>query len=388
MRVIRRNFEHVIGAHAGCQQGLMGITHGGVGHQDAFLILHPARETLWPQLIKLLLGARANFAKINRFWHHRIMQIGRNNPAFDFGVAIDRNLADEAQQACGTIPTAHELEQIRRFVNETGRVFTGSEFRVIDQVFKEGQVSRNTANTEFAKGPVHAIHRFTRGAAPCGDLFKHTVIERCDHRPGIGRAAIKTNAKAVCTTIHLDDPVIGDKVVFRVFGGDTALKRMITQLDLVLPGDTGFGREADAPTLRDQDLCLDQIKAGHAFGDGVFDLNTGIDLDEIKLGCVNIHKELDRPGIDVVGRLAKADRCITDFLALIIIKIGCGRTFNDFLVATLNGTVTLIEMNKGAVGITKKLNLDMAGTADQFFKVNFTIAKGGLGLAAGGQYLR
>ena len=33
----------------------------------------------------------------------------------------------------------------------------------------------------------------------------------------------------------------------------------------------------------DRDLLLDQIDAGHHFGDGMLDLNAGVDLDEVEV---------------------------------------------------------------------------------------------------------
>ena len=44
-------------------------------------------------------------------------------------------------------------------------------------------------------------------------------------------------------------------------------------------------------------------------------------------------------------------------------------------------------MHQGPVGIAQHLDFHMAGTADQLFKINFAIAKGGLGFAFGGQHL-
>ena len=139
--------------------------------------------------------------------------------------------------------------------------------------------------------------------------------------------------------------------------------------------------------MRNQDLRLNQIKAGDTFGHGVFDLNAGINLDKIEFGCINIHQEFDRAGIHIAGCLAQPDGGIADFLALRVIKIGGGCAFDDFLIAALNRTITFIQMNKCAVVIAQKLYLNMAGAADQFFKIHLPIAKGSLGFAACTEHL-
>ena len=65
---------------------------------------------------------------------------------------------------------------------------------------------------------------------------------------------------------------------------------------------------ADAGALRDQDLRLDNIDAGHAFGDRVFDLDAGVDLDEIERARVDVLQELHRARIAVACNPGKRDR--------------------------------------------------------------------------------
>ena len=59
--------------------------------------------------------------------------------------------------------------------------------------------------------------------------------------------------------------------------------------------------------LGDQQLQTDQIQAGDGFGDGVFDLQAGVDLEEEE-GPVGGNHELDRAGADIAERLGGGDR--------------------------------------------------------------------------------
>lgn len=53
----------------------------------------------------------------------------------------------------------------------------------------------------------------------------------------------------------------------------------------------------------------------------------------------------------------------------------CGRLFNDLLVAPLQATVTLVQVNGVAVHVGKDLHLDVAGPADVLFKQTRVVSK-------------
>ena len=50
----------------------------------------------------------------------------------------------------------------------------------------------------------------------------------------------------------------------------------------------------DCFSFGDQDLGAHNIDAGHLFGDGVFDLNAWVHLNEVESAGVHIHQEFDR----------------------------------------------------------------------------------------------
>src|SRR5206468_1312465 len=74
------------------------------------------------------------------------------------------------------------------------------------------------------------------------------------------------------------------EVVAGVLGVDPALDGGPFQLNVALTVAHGLA-------ACDPDLLLDDIDAGHHFGDGVLDLNAGIDLDEVE-AALAIHEEL------------------------------------------------------------------------------------------------
>ena len=93
-RVVRRNGDHVVRAHARRKQGLMRIAHRRVGEQNALLDQHPLREALGPELVELLLGARAAAARSATWRQPRRHELRPGAASSTLGVAVDDGLAD------------------------------------------------------------------------------------------------------------------------------------------------------------------------------------------------------------------------------------------------------------------------------------------------------
>src|SRR5690606_36540519 len=87
----------------------------------------------------------------------------------------------------------------------------------------------------------------------------------------------------------------GPEVVVRVLGVDPALDRVPGLGDIRLVVRQGLAG-------RDLDLPLDQVERGDGLGDGVLDLDAGIDLDEVEVE-VGVDEELTGAGVGVSGGL-------------------------------------------------------------------------------------
>ena len=133
--------------------------------------------------------------------------------------------------------------------------------------------------------------------------------------------------------------------------------------------------------LFDQDLGLHDVDAGHLFGDGVFDLNARVHLDEVEFLIVHIHQEFDSARAFILHMGADFPGHFADIGALGLGQIGGGGAFDDLLVAPLHGAVALPQVPDIARLVAQDLHLDMAGAQDHLFQIALAIAKGGLGLA-------
>ena len=250
---------------------------------------------------------------------------------------------------------------------------------MFQQVDDEIDVRRHPPDAEFAQRPVHPRNRQLRRLRPGGDLDQQRVVVAGDDPARIGRAAIQTDAHAGGAAVGGQAAIIGDEVVLRVFGGDAALHGMAMQTDVVLTGHAGgFGQGL---AFLDQDLRLHDVDAGHLFGDGMFDLDAGVHLDEIELATVHIHQEFDGPRAFIADMGADAAAQIADLGALFGGQVGGGGAFHDLLVAALHGAVAFKQVIDVAVLVAQNLHLDMPGAQDHLFQIALAIAKGGLCLA-------
>ena len=90
------NFEHVFGAHTGCQQGLMGITQGGIGIKDVILIFDPLHKFVCTEFIQQVFGTIGICPQFVIRRNHRHSEMAIRVNFFYIGVAIDDDLGKVA----------------------------------------------------------------------------------------------------------------------------------------------------------------------------------------------------------------------------------------------------------------------------------------------------
>ena len=350
--------DHVDRPHAGGQQGLVPIAHGGVGDQHLFLRAHPIGDGLRALLFKQIAGAHRRLHTRNGGL--RGLDLGGGfGAACGFGVTVHRDIGDIGQDLGRPVAPLFEGEEVGRRVDEFGRIAVIQKGRMFQQVDDELDVRRHAADAEFAQGAVHPRNRLFRRLGMGGHLDEQAVIIARDDAARIGRAAIQPDAVAGGRAVGGQAAIVGDEVVQRVFGGDAALYGMAVQLDLSLRGHPGGLRQGLA--LFDQDLRLHDVDAGHLFGDGVFHLNAGVHLDEVEFLIVHIHQEFDGARAFILHMGADFPGHFADIGALGFGQIGGRGAFHDLLVAPLHGAVTFPQVPNIALLVAQDLHLDVAG---------------------------
>ena len=150
----------------------------------------------------------------------------------------------------------------------------------------------------------------------------------------------------------------------RVFGVQSALNGMTSPRDVLLLHRQSFA-------LCNTDAKLHEVVAGDEFSDRVFDLDTRVDLKEVKI-AVGIAQEFKRGQALVAhGFGTRADQG-TDFRTLLI---GQPRPFfHQLLMSALNGTKPFAEMN-GLLAVRQDLEFDVLCALNVLLNENAFVTK-------------
>ncbi len=146
----------------------------------------------------------------------------------------------------------------------------------------------------------------------------------------------------------------------------------------------------ESATGSDMQLQIDQVETGHALGDGVLDLQTGVHLEEVELPRFTGGEELDGARAFVTDGFGGAARSVEQILA----HAGDHadewrrRFLDDFLMSALDGAFPLTDGPHGAVPIGEDLHLDMPTGFEVALAEHRRIAERRVCLAAGGLELR
>ena len=118
----------------------------------------------------------------------------------------------------------------------------------------------------------------------------------------------------------------------------------------------------------DGDLQFDEIEAGDLFGDGMLDLQAGVDFEKIEIE-MGVNEKFDGAGVGVAAGAREANGGVAHFFAQIGRHDRGRRFFDYFLVAALHGAFAFAERNDAAVRVGEDLNFDVARLLEIFFEV-------------------
>ena len=127
------------------------------------------------------------------------------------------------------------------------------------------------------------------------------------------------------------------------------------------------------------DHALDQIDAGYKFGYRMLNLQSGVHFQKIEI-LFTIDHELYGSGGYIVHCLCQS-HCLTGNIASrLVVQKWRWRLLDHFLMATLQRTLPLTQMNCISVLIGDNLNLDVSGILDELLNKYTVIAKVGFRL--------
>lgn len=127
-------------------------------------------------------------------------------------------------------------------------------------------------------------------------------------------------------------------------------------------------------TTSNQKLPLNEIKPSNHLWDWMLNLKTSIHLHKVMLIWVKVKYEFYCSCIIVSNSFCSLNSRTTNHISNLISNIrGC--FFNNFLMSSLNRTVSLIKMNIISMLIAKNLNLDMSWLSYILFNQNSIVRK-------------
>ena len=274
------------------------------------------------------------------------------------------------------------MEQLGRLVEEIGSGQAFLKPRMVDDVLKKGHVGLDATHSKLSQGSIHPLAGFLEAPPPGRGFHQQgVVVGNQDCTPG-DCAAIQSQAESGRRTIGGDLPEVRSKLILRVLRRNAALQGTAVKRQVRLRGQRDRGI-VQPVALGNQDLRANQVDPRHHLGDGVLDLNSGIDLDKKPFSAIHIQKKLDRPGIHVADVTRQSDCCFTKLPAQFHRAPGGRRHLHHLLMSPLHRTIPLIEVHDLSVLVGQDLNLQVLGSLDEALQKKGAVAEGGLRLTPG-----
>ena len=137
---------------------------------------------------------------------------------------------------------------------------------------------------------------------------------------------------------------------------------------------------------RNADLELHQIDPGDHLGDRMLDLDAGVHLHEVE-AAVEIEQVLDGAGALVGDRARQLHRGLAHSLAQLRSERWRRRLLDQFLMAALDRTLALSQVDDVAMGIAEDLELDVARLLEVLLEIDRAVSESGERLVGGGREL-
>lgn len=161
--------------------------------------------------------------------------------------------------------------------------------------------------------------------------------------------------------------MVREEIVKRIFRVNSNFYSITFLLNLTL-----FFRKRE-PT-GDKELPLDKVQACDLLWDRMFNLESCVHLHEIMFIWVKIENELNSTCIIISNSLGSFNSWLTYLRSYGFWNIWRS-FFNYFLMPSLDGTISFVQMNIIFHHITKNLNFNMTWFCDVFFDQNSIITE-------------
>ena len=368
-----RGGEEVAGPHPGCKKRLVGIAEGRVREEHYPAGTDPSGDGLRPLPVE---------ESLERFAGRRGEADGedgglelRLRPGLRaVALPVDGDVADVAEDLRAPVETGTEVEEFPAGVDEARVHAAPEKLGVGDHVLQEGDVRLHPPDPELEEGPVHLPGRILEPECHRADLHEERIVVRAHRAARERRRPIETDPEPARGAVVGDPPGVREEVVFRILGRDPTLDRV----SLGLGQRQGNPGPLEVMAFGDPDLRLDEVDAEHELGDGVLHLDARIHLDEV-VRPTRIHEKLRGPGAHVAGIRHERTGRLADCVAKRGIEADGRCHLDDLLVAALDRTVPLPEVDDRPLAVAEDLHLDVPRLFDEPLQVDRPAPEGTLG---------
>lgn len=268
---------------------------------------------------------------------------------------------------CGLLSFSEGFEV--EVVDEARVVFAFDKIGILEEFFVKGDGGLDAFDDKFVEGAKHFSDACLAGFGLGDEFGDEGVVIGGDDVAGVGMG-IYANAVPFRAVEGFDFAGAWSEVIRGIFGVDAAFD------------DVHFGRwksvfAFDLLAGGDEDLFFDEVEVEEFFGHGVFYLDAGIHFHEIEV-AVFVEEEFDGAEAFVADGFACFDSGFAHLLAEFFGQYRGGGFFEEFLVASLDGTIAFAEVDDIAVLVAGDLDFDVSRLFDVFFDVEAAISEGGL----------
>lgn len=177
-------------------------------------------------------------------------------------------------------------------------------------VLDERNIGFDTSNSEFIESSIEFLDGLLVSSAFGNNLGQERIVVwRDDH--ALMTLSIESDTQTTWGSENTDSSRIWLEAFFGVFGGDSTLDSISTGINALLL-DTQF---LEGCTSSDQNLCLDDINTSGFFSDGVLNLNSWVDFDEVESTAVVFKQEFNRTSIFIINMFTELDGRFEHLLA-------------------------------------------------------------------------
>ncbi|GAA3097038.1 hypothetical protein GCM10020254_47930 [Streptomyces goshikiensis] len=259
-------------------------------------------------------------------------------------------------------------------VVEAGVEAGGGELRVPQGPYEEFAVGGQPVDPGFGEGPGEGADGLGAGRGVGDDLGEHGVVVDADGVP-VGEAGV--HADPAGDGEGAQDAGLRAPVPGGVLGVEAGLDGVPAWLGR---------RRGQRRALGHTQLEGDEVEAEDGLGDGVFHLEAGVHLQEVR-AAVGGDEEFDGAGAPVGDGAGGGRGGLVEALAQGVREAGRRGLLDDLLVAPLEGAVAGAERPDGAVGVGEDLHLDVAAALDVGLREDLPVAERGAGLGGRGLQL-